>query len=53
MSDSTERRDAAERERQPEIEELPRPTGTLFVMTLYLAALAGMWTVMLRTLINR
>ena len=37
----------------PEIPELPRPTGTLFVMTLYLAALAGMWAVMLWMLVNR
>jgi hypothetical protein len=34
-------------------EKLPPPIGTLFVMTVYLAILAGMWFVMLYTLIHR
>jgi hypothetical protein len=34
-------------------ELLPRPIGTLFVMTVYLAILAGMWAVMLSVLIHR
>ena len=38
---------------EPDIHELPRPTGTLFVMTLYLAAMAGMWAVMLWMLVER
>jgi Cytochrome c oxidase subunit IIa family len=36
-----------------EEESLPRPTGTLFVMTVYLAVLAGMWAVMYWMLIAR
>jgi len=51
MSDPVDRQAAGGA--PPEITELPRPTGTLFVMTLYLAALGGMWAVMLWMLVNR
>ncbi len=53
MTDPANRAPAEAPGGAPEITELPRPTGTLFVMTLYLAALAGMWAVMLWMLINR
>ncbi len=53
MTDSADREPAEAPGGAPEITELPLPTGTLFVMTLYLAALAGMWAVMLWMLINR
>ena len=34
-------------------EEPPPPTGTLFLMTLYLAALAGMWGAMYLIMLGR
>jgi hypothetical protein len=34
-------------------EEPPPPTGTLFLMTLYLAALAGMWGAMYLIMLAR
>jgi hypothetical protein len=34
-------------------EDLPPPTGTLFLMTLYLAALAGMWGTMYSIMLSR
>lgn len=34
-------------------EDLPPPTGTLFLMTLYLAALAGMWGAMYLIMLSR
>lgn len=37
---------------EPE-EELPPPTGTLFLMMLYLAALAGMWGAMYLIMLSR
>ena len=33
--------------------EIPPPVGTLFVLTLYLAVIAGMWGAMLFGLIGR
>jgi hypothetical protein len=37
----------------PREEEPPPPTGTLFLMTLYLAALAGMWGAMYLIMLGR
>jgi hypothetical protein len=37
----------------PQGEEPPPPTGTLFLMTLYLAALAGMWGAMYLIMLGR
>jgi hypothetical protein len=37
----------------PPEEEPPPPTGTLFLMTLYLAALAGMWGAMYLIMLAR
>ena len=37
----------------PTEEEPPPPTGTLFLMTLYLAALAGMWGAMYLIMLGR
>ena len=34
-------------------EEEPTTTGTLFIMILFLMALAGMWGIMYLTLLNR
>jgi hypothetical protein len=34
-------------------EEEPTTTGTLFIMVLFLMALAGMWGIMYFTLLNR
>jgi len=37
----------------PGEDEPPPPTGTLFLMTLYLAALAGMWGAMYLIMLGR
>lgn len=37
----------------PQEEAPPPPTGTLFLMTLYLAALAGMWGAMYLIMLGR
>ncbi len=42
----------AEQERR-EPEAVPPPVGTLFIMTVYLAVIAGMWGVMLWALVGR
>ncbi len=34
-------------------ESVPPPTGTLFILTIYLAVIAGMWGAMLWGLIGR
>ena len=34
-------------------EEEPTTTGTLFIMVLFLMAMAGMWAIMYFTLLNR
>lgn len=42
----------AEQERRDD-ETVPPPIGTLFVMTVYLAVIAGMWGAMLWALVGR
>ena len=37
----------------PDEDDLPPPTGTMFLLAVYMAVLAGMWGAMYLTLLSR